>query len=275
LNVFFDKTGDELEVFFAPIKEAAHMAGIRVHQMHMPFPCYVPGANQKVNDYLLHFVAPKSMYICKFFECPYIVVHGFKLVRELGSEEAEWGKTEDFLKNLAPVAKKLGITICMENLFSSEAGHLVEGPCCNAEKAAERIDRINEEYGEEVLGFCLDTGHANVTGIDLEDFIVTLGNRLKVLHIHDNDGVRDLHQIPFTAVGGRGNTSSVDWDGFIHGLRKIQFDQVLSFEIDSVFEKLPEEMKTAMLSFIGEIGTYFAEKIQGDTTSERRSGKKE
>lgn len=39
------------------------------------------------------------------------------------------------------------------------------------------------------LVFCFDTGHANFVGIDFEKFITTLGNRLKVLHLHDNDGI--------------------------------------------------------------------------------------
>ncbi|MBO5651461.1 MAG: hypothetical protein J5908_08260 [Selenomonas sp.] len=55
---------------------------------------------------------------------------------------------------------------------------MIEGPCCNARKMAERIDRINEQYGGEVLGFCFDTGHANLVGLDMEDFVTVLGPRL-------------------------------------------------------------------------------------------------
>lgn len=88
--------------------------------------------------------------------------------------------------------------MCIENIYTSVGNHIVEGPCCDARKAAERIDAMNEKYGAQVLGFCLDTGHANLVGLDMEDFIRTLGTRLKVLHIHDNDGVADLHQIPYT-----------------------------------------------------------------------------
>ena len=262
LNDFFDRTDSELEAFFEPHKKGAQSEGIRIHQMHMPYPNYVPNGKKELNEYLRNVVAPKSMKICAFFECSYIVVHGFKLARQLGSEEAEWEQTERFLHFLAPMAKELGITVCIENLYSSMGGHIVEGPCCNVRKSVERIDRMNNQYGAEVLGFCFDTGHASLVGLDFEEFISTLDFRLKVLHIHDNDGACDLHQIPFTFSKTRENRASTDWDGFLRGLRTVGFDRVLSFETAPVLTAFPNEMKQDVLAFIAEIGRYFAEKTR-------------
>ncbi len=260
-NDFFDRSDTELENFFLPHKKGAESAGITIHQMHMPYPNYIPGGKKELNDYLWNIVAPKSMKICAFFGCPNIVVHGFKLAHYYGSEAAEWEQMAGFLDFLAPLARDMGITICIENLYNSVGGHIVEGPCCSAKKAAERIDRFNERYHAEVLGFCFDVGHANLVGIDIEDFLTTLGSRLKVLHIHDNDGVGDLHQIPFTFTKTRENTVSTDWEGFVKGLKKINFDQVLSFETAPVLTAFPTEMKWKTLRFIADIGKYFAERI--------------
>lgn len=261
LNDFFDQSIDELERFFTPHKKAAETAGIRINQMHMPYPSYIPNATEEINNYLMRTVAPKSLEICAFWGCPYIVVHGFKLAKELGSEAAEWEQTEKFLDSLAPIAKELGITICMENIYTNMGNHIMEGPCCDVRKAVVRIDQMNERYGAEVLGFCFDTGHANLIGIDMEDFITTLGSRLKVLHIHDNDGIGDLHQIPFTFTKSRENVSSTDWNGFIRGLRNIQFNGVLSFETAPVLSSFPQKMKQDVLRFIAGIGDYFAGEI--------------
>lgn len=262
LNGFFDKSVQELEHFFALHKQGAMAAGITINQMHMPYPVYVPGADREINDYLWNQMAPKSMAVCAFMDCPYIVIHGFKLAHFFGSEEAEWQETAKFIDTIAPLAKEMGITICIENLYDGIGGHLVEGPCCNAKRAAERIDRFNDKYGAEVLGFCFDTGHANIVGIDFESFITTLGNRLKVLHIHDNDGISDLHQIPFTFTKTRENLSSTDWAGFIRGLGTIDFDKVLSFETAPVLTAFPEAMKQDTLGFIANIGRYFAGEIE-------------
>lgn len=260
-NKFFDQSVSELLHFFAPHKEGADSAGVTIHQMHMPYPIYVPTGSKELNDYLWKEVAPKSLHICSFLECKYIVIHGFKLAKFLGSEEKEWEQTENFIHSIAPLAKELGITVCIENLYDSVGGHLIEGPCCDAKKAAERIDRLNEQYHAEVLGFCFDTGHANLVGIDMERFLTALGDRIKVLHIHDNDGISDLHQIPFTFARSRENKSSTDWDGFIRGLRNIHFDKVLSFETAPVLTAFPDAMKQDALGLIARIGSYFGGEI--------------
>lgn len=262
INDFFNQSQAELEAFFTPHREAAKTTGIRINQMHMPYPIYVPNGSDEVNDYLKSVVAPKSMRICAFMECKYMVVHGFKLAHYLGSEEAEWQETLAFLELLAPLAKELGITICMENLYTGLGNHIVEGPCCDAKKAAARIDAVNEKYGAEILGFCFDTGHANLVGIDFEKFIAALGDRLKVFHIHDNDGTGDLHQIPFTFTRSRENKTSTDWEGFIRGLKRIQFNGALSFETAPVLTAFPEVMKADVLRFIANIGKYIAGELE-------------
>ena len=261
INDFFDKSLEQLDEFFLPHKEAAAKAGIRIHQMHMPYPLCVPNGKAEINDYLWNVVAPKSLHVCKFFDCKYIVVHGFKLASLLGSEELEWKETERFLRHLAPMAKEMGIMLCIENLYVSKGNRLVEGPCCDVEKAIKRIDALNAEFGAEVLGFCLDVGHANLVGIDIYDFITRLDHRLKVLHVHDNDGISDLHQIPFTFTKTRENKTSTDWDGFLRALHEIKFNGVINFEASPVMSAFPEEMKKDALEFLAKIGRYFVGRI--------------
>ncbi len=261
-NDFFDKSVSELEDFFKAHKEGAAASGIEVNQIHMPYPIYIPTISREINDYLCEQVMPKSMAVCNYFECPNIVVHGLKMRRYLGTDEAEWVQTEAMLDKIAPMAKEMGITICIENLYESISGHIVEGPCCDARKAAERMDRFNEKYHAQVLGFCFDTGHANLVGIDFEDFLKKLDWRLKVLHVHDNDGISDLHQIPFTFTKTRENSPSTDWEGFLSGLRSIGYNGVISFETAPVLASFPEEMKEDTLKFIARIGNYFSDKIE-------------
>ena len=262
LNSFFSKSTEELLDFFAPHKEAAQKAKIRINQMHMPYPVFVYTLDDKINDFLWNNIPMKSMEICKFLGCKNIVIHGLKLTKYLGTEELEWEKTKEFLELVAPFAAENGITICMENLYEGVAGHLVEGPGCDVRKAIKRIDDFNSRYGAEVLGFCFDIGHANLVGLDFYDFITSLGPRLKVLHLHDNDGMSDLHQLPFTFTKTRENNSSTNWPAFIQALKDICFDGVLSFETAPVLDSFPPEMKFTVLKFIRETGTYLASEIE-------------
>ena len=262
LNSFFSKSTEELIEFFRPHKEAAKKAGIRINQMHMPYPIYVYTLEDEINDFLWNNIPIKSMEICKFLECPNIVIHGFKLAKYLGTEENEWKKTAEFLEMIAPFAAENNITICMENLYDGIAGHLVEGPGCDVRKAVERIDDFNHRYNAEVLGFCFDIGHANIVGLDFYAFITTLGSRLKVLHLHDNDGISDLHQIPFTFTKTRDNASSTNWPAFIKAIREIGFEGTLSFETAPVLEAFPEALKEDALRLIAKIGGYLREEIE-------------
>ncbi len=262
INSFFDSSNNHLLHYFEPHKRAAEAVGVRINQVHMPYPIYISNASRLINEYLLNQVAHKSIEICHFLGSKYIVVHGIKRGNIASSENSDWQYTEQFIRKIAPLAIERGITICLENLYENQGGHLIEGPCCDARKAVQRIQKINHEYGVQLMGFCLDTGHANLIGLDVEEFIITLGEHLKILHIHDNDGVRDLHQIPFTFSGNRENNSLTDWDGFIRGLRKIGYNQVLSFETAPVLTNFPEKMSKDVLRFIANIGDYFKYEIE-------------
>ena len=150
----------------------------------------------------------------------------------------------------------------MENLYNNKNDIMLEGPGCDPIKAAARIDDFNARYGSEVLGFCFDIGHANLVHLDFDYFLHTLGNRIKVLHLHDNDGVRDLHQVPFTFTKTRDNTSSTNWPAFIQAMRDIDFNGTLSFETAPVLDSFPPELKDDALRLIAKIGQYLSFQIR-------------
>lgn len=262
---FFQRSVGELKRFFAPHKEAAETAGIAIHQMYMPYPVYIPNTGDEKSRCRMQAAASKSMEICAFFQCPYMVVHGLDLAGISWEYAAVQEWISQYVETLAPMAKELKITICIENGSTNIGNHITEDYCHNVKNAVAFIDHMNIKYGAEVLGFCFDTGQANLAGINFEDFIMQLGTRLKVLHIHDNDGIRDLHQIPFTSAGDCGNVSPADWDGFVRGLQKIQFDKVLSFDIAPALTAFPGKMKQDVLRFVALIGSYFAGEIQANT----------
>lgn len=259
---FFQRSVGELKSFFAPHKEAAEIAGIEIHQMYMPYPVYISNIRDERSRSLIQTAASKSMEICAFFQCPYMVVHGLDLAGISGEYAAAQEWISQFVETLVPMAKDLKITICIENGYTNIGNHSMEEHCHDVKNAVAFIDHMNIKYGAEVLGFCFDTGQANLAGINFEDFIIQLGTRLKVLHIYDNDGIRNLHQIPFTSSVDCGNAYPTDWDGFVRSLRKIQFDKVLSFDIAPALSAFPGKMKQDVLRFAAQIGSYFVGEIQ-------------
>jgi sugar phosphate isomerase/epimerase len=83
---------------------------------------------------------------------------------------------------------------------------------------------IEEQLDGVDVGICLDYGHANLMG-DLSDAVETVGGHLWTTHVHDNDGRKDDHRVPFA---GR-----IDWDAAIMETQKIGYDGVLMFEVEN------------------------------------------
>ena len=266
---FFDKSVDELHEYFYPHKMAALACGIKINQMHMPYPLYASNVSDEANDYLRYEMMQKSMELSKFFECPNIVIHQFNLPTEpdasccMEEEGREWKANSKYINAIAPFAAAHGITICLENLYRRSTPYMVEGPCCDPVKLAARIDYFNAKYDCQVLGACFDTGHANLVNMDMESYLKILGHRVKVLHIHDNDRVSDLHQIPYTFTNTRDKICSITWNKFLETLKLISFEGVLSFETAPVLNAFPVELADDAIKLIGAIGRYFAKQLDG------------
>jgi sugar phosphate isomerase/epimerase len=88
--------------------------------------------------------------------------------------------------------------------------------------AARLVHLIEEELDGLDVGVCLDYGHAHVMG-DLGDAVETLSGHLWTTHVHDNDGTRDEHLVPYAGT--------IDWDAAMMETQKIGYDGTLMFEV--------------------------------------------
>ncbi len=258
INDIYDRPMEEIWADFKPHADAIAKYGLRVGQTHAPFPCRVKGEDA-INEKLLR-ITINTMELSQKMGSRYIVVHPITLACEYSRQEEHEFNIEMY-KNLIPAAKKFQQIICLENMFLSVNNHLTEACCSDFTEAAALIDELNEIAGEELFGFCFDVGHANVLGKNMYRSIMTLGKRLKILHIHDNDGVSDLHNMPFTFMRGA-NGLSTDWNGFLKGLKDIGYKGVLNFEIARCMEGFPLELHPSVLRLIADIGKYFAGQIE-------------
>ena len=90
-----------------------------------------------------------------------------------------------FVSRAAPTAEKLGVTICIENLFH-DPGYVL----MSYEDLASVIDHADSDH----VGATVDIGHC-MRGDGIADAVSTLGSRVRHLHLNDViDGV-DHHEI--------------------------------------------------------------------------------
>lgn len=100
----------------------------------------------------------------------------------------EWRKAlRGSLDELLPYCRQNAVRIALENMPDDDF---------------EEIERLLESYEPDFLGICYDSGHGNI-GRDGLSNLRRNKNRLVAVHLHDNDGSRDSHSIPFTGT--------VDW----------------------------------------------------------------
>jgi sugar phosphate isomerase/epimerase len=78
------------------------------------------------------------------------------------------------------------------------------------------------------MNFVLDTGHANMCEGVPEAFSI-MHERIRSLHVHDNDGKSDQHLFPMVAEGG-----TIDWRKTMSLLRSRPGQYPLLLELKEV-----------------------------------------
>ena len=249
----FDKEVAEVLLHFAPLKEASEKHGVKISQMHSPFPIWIPG-NTELTDHVIMAVE-KCLEVCKYVNCPALVVHPDRNL----DKNVEYENNMALYRRLIPAVKKTGVKVCLENLPGRMNDRLVDGVCSTGEEVCRYIDTLNAEAGCEAFGYCFDVGHANIMGSNMRDHLKKVGNRLTVMHIHDNNGITDWHTAPYTCVSSGGH--QLDWEGLLQGLKEINYRGSMCFETFRVLRHLPQALHKDMLKYIAAVGHYFKDQI--------------
>ncbi len=151
----------------------ARNAGLFIENIHTPV--------QEQNFLSFYNIDGESVFECYLqcikdcseFEIPSMVIHlpndNCRLNR-LGLER---------VKRITNQAERLGVNIAFENLRNIYNLELI-------------LDTINSNR----IGFCYDSCH-HINYASDNDLLRKYGNRLMALHLHDNGGERDQHQLPF------------------------------------------------------------------------------
>jgi sugar phosphate isomerase/epimerase len=117
------------------------------------------------------------------------------------------------LDELTVFARQRGVEILLENTP-------------NELSTAERLKLFNE-FTHLKLNFVFDTGHAHI-GASIEHEFEIMKDRIRSLHVHDNNGKEDQHLFPF-AEGG-----TIDWVKTMELLRTKQDQYPLMLELREV-----------------------------------------
>lgn len=136
-------------------------------------------------------------------DCDVIVMH---LRTAVAADAIAAAPVRRSLDELEPVARKRGVRIAIENV---------------ADDTFDTHRALFALYGPDYLGLCYDSGHGNIGGRGL-DHLDTVKDRLISIHLHDNDGADDRHDIMFNGT--------VDWPRLARILARSAYAKCVSTE---------------------------------------------
>ncbi len=147
---------------------------------HAPFADLSPGGFDPRVLEVTRFRFAQVMDLASKVGPRHIIFHpGFDLFRFAFREELWLENSLRVWGELLEAAEKAGTKVCLENVFDTRPHHL---------------GLLRERLGPE-LGFCLDTGHLLLfSQVPLLEWVDVFADGLVELHLHDNDGRKDLHQ---------------------------------------------------------------------------------
>jgi sugar phosphate isomerase/epimerase len=151
----------------------------------------------------------RALEVAEEIPCKYLIQH-----IGVGNEEYDERKLDaafTALDELRVFAKQRGVQILLENIP-------------NKLSSAERLVQFLEMTHLD-LGFCFDTGHANIME-GVEHAFQIMRNRIRSTHVHDNDSVHDIHYFPYLKQGG-----TIDWRKTMNLLRSHQDQYPLMLEL--------------------------------------------
>lgn len=158
--------------------------------------------------------------------------------REPGKPEDNrvfWDQLRRSLDELEPYARSHGVRIAIENMSVDNF---------------DTLEKIFALYGPDYIGLCYDSGHANIGG-DRMHRLEPLKDRLIALHLHDNNGVGDHHQLLFS--------QTVDWPRLAGIIARSAYTKCVSMEVLIHNTGLEDQHEFLRQAF--ETGTAFAEMI--------------
>ena len=189
----------EFHAFFEQERDAMERAGIKACQAHAPFPTWTEDREEQ--EYMLRAIR-RAVFAASVVGSPYLVIHPAMPAGWTPDPDPERTRkvNYEYFSRFLEAAHKHEVKLALENM----PGRGV--PCDTAEALSDYIDMMRDSY----FCACMDTGHANMSGIACGEMAERLGPRLQVLHIHDNGGTADQHLAPYLGT--------VDWDAFLRAL---------------------------------------------------------
>lgn len=229
------------EAFYREARAYAEDRGIVFSQAHAPFASSF--AEEEKNRRRFEEIL-RGMQHAAWLGAEILVVHPCAHLKHKQKNHRQLllDYNVDFFQRLLPYAVDAGMKIAIENI----PGTITE----TAEGLLELLHALNHP----AFTLCLDAGHAHVMRVNAAEMVLKLGSAIGCTHIHDNDGVSDLHQMPFFGTIG--------WEEVMAAFAQIGYSGNLSYESGVFAKNAPAELYPAAARYMADTGRHLIECFQ-------------
>ncbi|MBO5454464.1 MAG: sugar phosphate isomerase/epimerase [Clostridia bacterium] len=223
----YSKSDDEIIDYYTKLKKHADDLGLAICHTHGRLDGFYDDEEENEAQ---NKNARIDCLITSILKAPVCVIHGVNSIKmgiECEPQRMRDLNFEMFNKFLVH-AKKYNIQIATETFGDA----LLWDECDffgNMDEFLKSYNRIaavgdNKKY----FSVCMDTGHTNKASRYRNnptpgDAIRMLGDKISVLHLHDNDTFTDQHKIPMTGC--------IDWNDVFDALDEIGFEGYYNLEL--------------------------------------------
>lgn len=242
--------GEAGKARFVEWRKRAEARGLVFNQAHAPFGSSFNDMAQNVARF--HDIR-RAIRNASYLGVPTIIVHPVQhlIYTEPGVPEQLFEMNVQFYNALKPYAEEYGVKIALENMWRQTKGIINHSTCSRPAEFVRYLDALDSDW----FVACLDIGHAPLVRENPSEFIHALGKkRLKALHVHDVDGVHDLHTLPFV--------SKLNWDYICDALREIEYEGDFTFEAEYFIKGFPAELVPSATTLMVDTGRYLMNRIQ-------------
>ena len=224
----YSKNDDEIRQYFSLLKDKAEKLGIKISQTHGRLRIYLGNPDE---DKIALENARLDCLATSVLGAPYCVMHS--IATSVTGPDADASFMHDtcfeVYKTIIGYAKKYGVKIATETMGDSP-----KYGCCdffgNFAEFKKMYDRVCAyEDNENYFVICIDTGHCNKAmrfnnNPKPSDFIRAMGDKIKCLHLNDNNTFTDQHKIPMSG--------DIDWNDVVKALDEVGYDGVYNLELN-------------------------------------------
>ena len=153
--------------------------------------------------------------------------------------------------NTPPPISSIGI--CRIEQLIKLAEHLKIQLAFENVRKSEHVRYVLDSFLSPCVGLCYDSGHEHIWSPDI-DWLNEYGTRVFAIHLHDNNGDRDSHLVPFDGT--------IDWIRKSKQIAKSSYTGTITIESEMHASQLYEKDGfESFLSYAYEKGKKLAEAI--------------